>query len=515
METTDILLPKAIISGLPHRLHEGKELELRPINYLFGANGSGKTLSLKCITRQAKDKIRVTRLNENGYFAQYITATPQQNFYQDHFPFLDGMASDFDLGNDDITGQAFYQHLQDFPEIVIRVRDALQKYLGRYPNVIRRGTNNVMSFLREEENFPAYSPQQESDGLRRLSLLLSYIYHPKCKFLAIDEPELFLHPDMISFILEEILSETANDKQFALVTHSPEMIRIGSGDIYAYLYFNLKDKLADTHIIQANEVGATSIIEKLGYLLDVNRRAFLYAPTTLFVEGICDEVVYYKLKMLEKVSWSRRIFMVNTGGVSNIFDFWKLWTLFDKDTRVLIDNPKDNKQADSVNAAISQFCKEFGIDESASLDNKTSELEKHNIIIAPYPDVLVFDTKNIDIKDIDAIIGNLDVSTHAQTLEKAIKIDEPKQKQIRKEESEWLISLAQEIFGEAIKNSGDMTSLQKAKEQLELQHPNITIQLGDDEGYPIKISFRVSRDRRINIDLGKETLKTSSLSVDS
>jgi len=223
---SDIILSQAKISGLPRGLHEGKELELRPINYLFGANGSGKTLSLKCITKQAKNKIREARLNEKGYFAQYITATPQQNFYQDQFPFLDQMASDFDLGSDDITGQGFYQHLQDFPEIIIKVRDALQKYLGRYPNMIRRGTNNVMSFLREEEDFPAYSPQQESDGLRRLSLLLSYIYHPKCKFLAIDEPELFLHPDMISFILEEIQSEIANDKQFALVTHSPEMIRI-------------------------------------------------------------------------------------------------------------------------------------------------------------------------------------------------------------------------------------------------------------------------------------------------
>ena len=41
---TDIILSKATISGLPRGLHEGKELELRPINYLFGANGSGKTL---------------------------------------------------------------------------------------------------------------------------------------------------------------------------------------------------------------------------------------------------------------------------------------------------------------------------------------------------------------------------------------------------------------------------------------------------------------------------------------
>lgn len=341
---SDLIIKTATISGLPLGLHEGKVLSLKPVNYLFGSNGSGKTLVLKKITEQAKTAIRNTDKQRNGYFAQYITATPQQTFYQDTYMIPDRRASDFDMDNAEISGQTFYQHLAEFPEIRIKVRDTLQKYLGRYPNLVRRGVNNVMRFLREEADIPEYAPQQESDGLRRLALLLTYIYHPKCIFLAVDEPELYLHPDMISFLLEEIHFEVNFGKQFAFATHSPEMIKIGKGDFYGYFYFNLKDKIKDSHIIQASEVGAEPIIEQLGYLLDVNRRAFLYAPVTIFVEGLADEIVYSKLKEQNKVDWSRRVFMINTGGNSNIFNFWLLWRKFDKDCRIILDSPKTGKE---------------------------------------------------------------------------------------------------------------------------------------------------------------------------
>jgi len=172
----EILLKKVKITGLPLGLHEGKELFLKRINYFFGSNGSGKTLVLRKITEQAKNLIRHLNKDKEGYFAQYITATPKPNFYQDQYQMLDRAASEFDLESTEVSGQAFYQHLDEFPEIKIKVRDALQKYLGRYPNLVRRGVNNVMRFLREEEtDIPEYSPQQESDGLRRLSLLLTYI----------------------------------------------------------------------------------------------------------------------------------------------------------------------------------------------------------------------------------------------------------------------------------------------------------------------------------------------------
>ncbi len=504
----ELVLSQATITGLPRGLHEGTVLDLQKINYLFGANGSGKSLTLRLITRQAKEQIRQKGLNQKGYFSQYITATPQQSFYNDHFQILEKTATEFDLESDDITGGAFYQHLQEYPEILIKVRDALQKYLGRYPNVVRRGINNVMTFLREEEDVPAYSPQQESDGLKRLSLLLSYIYHPKCIFLSIDEPELFLHPDMASFLLQEVHEEVKFGKQFAFATHSPEMIQIGSGNLYSYLYFNLQDTLAKTHIVQASRVGANEIIEELGYLLDVNRRAFLFAPITLFVEGLADEVVYNELKHLRKVEWNRRIFMVNTGGASSMFNFWSLWKKFDKESRVLLDLPKQMDENDSVFNVINQFCDALGIDKSLPFDQKKLRLGEHQVFVAPYTDVLNFKDKTIEFKDVHGAMasGNLDVTDHTNTLNLAIAVPSTGRKQVRKEEEEWLKSIIQEVVAEATGVSDKSKALGNVVEKLKEQHPNLHIELSQASGEIMKIRFEVSRDRTLFIDISEKTL---------
>ncbi|MBI4080448.1 MAG: AAA family ATPase [Candidatus Levybacteria bacterium] len=507
MNSNELILPQVTINGLPRSLHEGKTLQLRHINYFFGPNGSGKSLSLRKVAEHAKAEIRNKNLDKTGFFAQYITATPQHNFYQQHYQLLDRDAATFDLESADITGQGFYQHLQDYPEIGIKVRDALQKYLGRYPNVARKGINLVMNFFREDElDVPGYSPEVESDGLKRLSLLLGYIYHPKCKFLAIDEPELYLHPDMISFLLQEVLNEVQFGKQFVFATHSPEMIRIGEGKIYTYSYFNLKNTLAETHIIQAHESNAIKIIEGLGYLLDVNRRAFLYAPVTLFVEGIADEVVYNHLKEKGLVDWSRRIFVANVGGANNMFNFWKLWRLFDKEVRVILDNPTNSDANASVNVAIGEFCDDLNIDKNLTLEQKREKLAEHNVFVAPFVDVLVFKDKTIELKDFEGASPQLDFTDHIGVLNKALEMQESSKKQIRSEEKEWMISLAKEVFGDILDTSStDKQSLiSEAKQRISDEHPNITIQDDPSGEFLMTIRFEVSKGRVLYLHLADE-----------
>lgn len=66
----------------------------------------GKIAYSSVDTRQAKEQIRQKGLNQKGYFAQYITATPQPNLHNDHYQILDKPATEFDLENDDISGGA-------------------------------------------------------------------------------------------------------------------------------------------------------------------------------------------------------------------------------------------------------------------------------------------------------------------------------------------------------------------------------------------------------------------------
>ncbi len=508
----EILLKEAQVSGLPHALHQGKTLTLKTINYFFGPNGSGKSLVLKIVAKQAKQAIISSGRNHDGYFAQYITASPQHNLYQESQSILDKSASQSDLDSDEVTGQTFYQHLEDYPEIRIKIRDALQKYLGRYPNLQKRGVNNVMGFLREnDDEIPSYSPQHESDGLRRLSLLLTYVYHPKCLFLAMDEPELYLHPDMISFLLEEIHAEMRFGKQFAFATHNPEMIRVGKSDTYTYSYFNLKARLRDTHIIQANEKGADVLIEKLGPFLDANKRAFLYAPVTLFVEGMSDEIIFAKLKTDGKVDWSRRVFMVNTGGNNMTYQFWKLWRSFDKEARVILDAPKSGHEKSFTDEILFPFCDDLGIDKDLSLTDQKAKLEEHNIYVAEYEDVLHFSGTFLDsAQDYLNAPDKFDVSKHILVLQKAVSVVEPKKKVLRSEEENWLNELATRVHSRLYNSSDAGQTVDEIVRVLQAEHPTLEISKPDPSTstHLLDFKFRVSANRYLVLKVSDKVSET-------
>jgi hypothetical protein len=415
------------------------------------------------------------------------------------------MAYELDLENNDIVGQTFYQQLSEYPEILLKVREALQKYLGRFPNLRKSRISNVLRFLTQEDEESGYSPQAESDGLRRLSLLLTYIYHPKCKFLTIDEPELYLHPDMISFLLEEILFESKYGKQFVFATHSPEIIRVGNKDDFGYFYFVLKDKLRDSKIIQASQSGADELIDELSYYLDSNKRAFLFAPVTVLVEGISDEVVYSYIKLNKLASWNRRIFLMGTGGSGKVFKFWMLWRKLEKECRVILDSPKqgDEKEFDDV---LGFFYKELGIDTSLSQTEKLAALEKDNIFIAPYTDVLVFKGKEVALKDFSgaAKSSSLDFSEHVALINKATFIKETKNTTLREDEKIWLNEIAKEFYGIINENDGDLI---KSVAKLKSLHPNLAIDTSEPP-YIVKIRFQVSDRRGLFVNFPIKTQDT-------
>jgi len=81
------------------------------------------------------------------------------------------------------------------------------------------GTN--IELLLEEENLnSAVHVAHVSDGTLRFLCLLAIIHNPKRgKFVCIDEPEVGLHPDMISEIMEA-MEEISDKTQFVITTHS-------------------------------------------------------------------------------------------------------------------------------------------------------------------------------------------------------------------------------------------------------------------------------------------------------
>lgn len=64
---------------------------------------------------------------------------------------------------------------------------------------------------------------QESDGTLRMLGLLVALYHGQRNFLAIEEPELTLHPGALA-ILSDVLGEVAKRGQLLITTQSPDLI---------------------------------------------------------------------------------------------------------------------------------------------------------------------------------------------------------------------------------------------------------------------------------------------------
>lgn len=64
---------------------------------------------------------------------------------------------------------------------------------------------------------------QESDGTLRMLGLLVALYHSERSFLAIEEPELTLHPGALA-VLSDVLGEVAKHGQLLITTQSPDLI---------------------------------------------------------------------------------------------------------------------------------------------------------------------------------------------------------------------------------------------------------------------------------------------------
>lgn len=63
-----------------------------------------------------------------------------------------------------------------------------------------------------------------SDGTLRFILLMTIFFNPmRGDFIALDEPEGGLHPDMIS-LLAEMMREASRNSQIIMATHSPLLL---------------------------------------------------------------------------------------------------------------------------------------------------------------------------------------------------------------------------------------------------------------------------------------------------
>ena len=95
-------------------------------------------------------------------------------------------------------------------------------------SVTRAGGHLVIQLLHNDRESPGkgiwLDASQESDGtLRTLGLLVALYQDPTPPFIAIEEPELMIHPGALS-VLAEVILETSRRTSVLVTTHSPELL---------------------------------------------------------------------------------------------------------------------------------------------------------------------------------------------------------------------------------------------------------------------------------------------------
>lgn len=80
--------------------------------------------------------------------------------------------------------------------------------------------------IREKGISKGFLPQMVSDGtIRLLSVLIALLYHPtKTSLICIDEPERYLHPQVLQPLVE-IMREVSKSTQLIITTHSAKLVK--------------------------------------------------------------------------------------------------------------------------------------------------------------------------------------------------------------------------------------------------------------------------------------------------
>lgn len=323
------------LNGLqPQGLYEGINLTFSWVNYFIGKNGSGKTQAMSRLHSQIQNY--TNQNTASGYLGKFLP-TNRTHSISGNREMLGGKMEQWETSNP--TADAFYQFLNESEFTKSMVQSKLNQFFDKTIRIAPQGRNIVMDIFeqwlkkeksdesseadRTKRELKQLNLSNESDGMKEMLILLTYIYHPRVRVLGVDEAELHLHPQMINFVLDAI-EEAAQmkQKQFFIVTHSPIAIRILPTSSWKYFFFDKKNnKVLDFD--KFSDPNFSDLIPQLNPF----RREVFYCDRVILVEGEQDYQILHNLS--KKIGYSETdaggfAFFPSWGG----YEFERLYNFF-------------------------------------------------------------------------------------------------------------------------------------------------------------------------------------------
>jgi putative ATP-dependent endonuclease of OLD family len=204
-----------------------------------------------------------------------------------------------------------------------------------------------------------------------LSILQAYEATQKSgAIFLIEEPELFLHPQMQRSFYRTLKSLSERN-QIAYVTHSPNFVTVPE-----YSNIRIVEKTDLGTVVKKSKIKPDGkLIEKWRKELDPERNEFFFSKKTLFVEGDTEKLSLPEYCLRSNIDLDRiGVSIVEVGGKKSLFEFARLALSFGIKTGIIYDtDSKDfsttEKDAESeYNKSLDDFSKQgasvFAFDKS-------------------------------------------------------------------------------------------------------------------------------------------------------
>lgn len=313
------------------------------VNYFVGANGSGKSLFVEKL---------IPILKANGLKTRYLSSdritswARQQGMRFMNSQLTSGINIDWftDLvQNSREFGDVHdaFVLLRDNLDIKIKVESILSQLLNRTVLLEEKAGYIIPKIVKGKTQSYSFK-ENESHGLKMLITILTLLHDDSYTCFVIDEPELYLHPQFQTFLLQEVRKYAGDPKSdpqkkcFFFVTHSPHFVDVRTiAELKNCVVFQPEKLPMYVNQIDTNDEHK---LKQLLPRLNTHHKQFFFSPRPIFVEGNTDQQIFSLIQEKRgKFVGSSGATFIDVSGKDELDLYFRLCKQLAIDCQIIVD----------------------------------------------------------------------------------------------------------------------------------------------------------------------------------
>lgn len=316
------------------------------INYIVGANGTGKSLfsgELKKALSKQDFKVRLLSAErmagfEKSNYVYFSRSQVNEGLSIKDFDNYKNFGSEFGL-----SSSAFII-LKEKLDIRVKIEAILSDLFKKTIRLAEEG-GYLIPKMQDILGGAEYGlKEQECHGMKEIISLLTFLYDDSNDCLILDEPELHLHPQFQSFLLSEIRKIAGNPKvepgkkMIFIITHSPYFLDFRNLDDLKHVLVCHNHEMPS--YVKDNDLNGQDeyVIKKFLPRFNTHHKQFFFSPNPVFVEGYTDQqfitLLFEKSGLNIAASGSS---VIDVGGKDELAVFYKLCMILHIKCRIIAD----------------------------------------------------------------------------------------------------------------------------------------------------------------------------------